>query len=524
MSAVERSWAGRLPWALALAVACGDDGGAGDASSSGEALADAGADDGAAGDGDAPAPEGGLFEPYRVLDVEVELAEADWEVLRYEGRKLSTIFTGCADSSFEYTYFPATVTIDGERIENVGVRKKGFLGSLSAYRPSLKINFAKLEPAQRFGEHKRITLNNNRQDRSNTHQCISYRIFRDAGVPAPRCNFARVTLNGEDLGVYSHVESIKRPFLRQHFEDETGHLYEGQGSDFAEGFIERFEFKNDGEPEDRSDLRAVASALERDDGELLSALDAVLPLDRFYPFWATEALVQHWDGYSGDLNNFYVYADPAAGMTFIPWGTDGTFEADHPFLPDDIPSSVYAWGRIANRLYGHTEGQARYREQLGELLDTVWDEAAILEEIDRIEQLSDGLADSAALAEMRARVQARRDEIEDELSGPPPSWDVPPRSPGTCVDFTSEIRATFATSWGDLEEPDFAASNTLEVPSQLAPMGFDAVVARAGTSNEIDDGAPAVRVIGVLPGGGFVLAHIGFGLAPFESGTTPLLG
>ncbi|MDH5676481.1 MAG: hypothetical protein OEZ06_30455 [Myxococcales bacterium] len=32
-----------------------------------------------------------------------------------------------------------------------------------------------------------------------------------------------------------------------HFTDDLGHLYEGTGSDFAEGFIERFEFKNDGQ-------------------------------------------------------------------------------------------------------------------------------------------------------------------------------------------------------------------------------------------------------------------------------------
>jgi hypothetical protein len=37
-----------------------------------------------------------------------------------------------------------------------------------------------------------MTLNNNKQDPSAIHQCLGYAVFADAGVPAPRCNFAHV--------------------------------------------------------------------------------------------------------------------------------------------------------------------------------------------------------------------------------------------------------------------------------------------------------------------------------------------
>src|SRR5690606_12426430 len=98
------------------------------------------------------------------------------------------------------TYFPARVTIDGAVIDNVGVRKKGFLGSLLMGRPSLKLRLDELVPGQRHAGLDRLTLNNNRQDGSRIRQCLAYARFRAAGVPAPRCNFARVTVNGESLG------------------------------------------------------------------------------------------------------------------------------------------------------------------------------------------------------------------------------------------------------------------------------------------------------------------------------------
>ena len=60
-------------------------------------------------------------------------------------------------------------------------------------------------------------------------------------------------------------------------------------------------------------------------------------LDAFVRFWAVESLVWHRDGYSGNANNFFIYADPSDGGRFhiFPWGADGTFTQDNrPTVPD----------------------------------------------------------------------------------------------------------------------------------------------------------------------------------------------
>ena len=61
-------------------------------------------------------------------------------------------------------------------------------------------------------------------------------IFADAGLPVPRCNFATVAVNGEDLGLYVHIESVKDAFVERNFSDASGNLYEGTLSDFRPGW------------------------------------------------------------------------------------------------------------------------------------------------------------------------------------------------------------------------------------------------------------------------------------------------
>ena len=67
--------------------------------------------------------------------------------------------------------------LDGEIVEEVGVRKKGFLGSMDTERPSLKIKFGEYVEGQELQGLKRMTLNNSRQDPSLLRQCLAYGLF-----------------------------------------------------------------------------------------------------------------------------------------------------------------------------------------------------------------------------------------------------------------------------------------------------------------------------------------------------------
>jgi spore coat protein H len=104
-----------------------------------------------------------------------------------------------------YAYVEAKVTIDGVTFPRVGIRKKGFIGSLSRTRPSLKIKLDFIDEEGNIDGLNNLTFNNNQQDVSQMSQFIGYSLFNAAGSPAPRSALAKVRVNGRNLGVYSHV-------------------------------------------------------------------------------------------------------------------------------------------------------------------------------------------------------------------------------------------------------------------------------------------------------------------------------
>lgn len=403
----------------------------------------------------------GLYAMDRVVEVEIELDPEDWDALRYESRNLLELLNGdCRAEPFgsPYTWFSASVTLDGERFDPVEVRKKGFIGSLSDERPSLKIDLGEFEREWNFEGARRLTLNNAISDDSVVRQCLSYSAFADAGLPAVQCGFARVWVNGEDLGLYVNVEPIKEPFLERNWGDSSGNLYEGTLSDFREDLSGTLEAKTNEDSEDRSDIDAVVAAMNSDDDQLLSALDEHIDLDQFFTHWAMEVLVKHQDGYAANTNNFYIYADPSDGrFDFISWGTDDTLSPGW-WDGDGARESVFATGHLANRLYNIDEGQDRYIERLQSLLETTWQEEVLLERLDRMETALVATLDEDAASDLRASiddvrtvVENRRGEIEAELEDGPVRWRGDVAEP-FCVQQTGQFEMSLSTTWDSLSE------------------------------------------------------------------------
>ena len=334
-----------------------------------------------------PDPTDRMFDLDHVVDIQIEIPAEDWNTLRRQHPNRAAVYSG-EDAPRGYTYFKAFITIDGTRIGPVGIRKKGFIGSLSTTRPSLKVDFAEYVKGLDFVGVNRLTLNNNQQDPSCMHQILSYYLFRKADIAAPRCNYATVSVNGDYKGLYSNVEPIKKPFLRQHFKEVNGNLYEGHRSDFRPGWTKSFEKKTNKGLADRNDLDSLVKALEQNDDELIDAVGQIVDLDAFIRFWAMECLVGHWDGYAENLNNFYIYNDPSSRkFHFIPWGADSAWGDANDSLQFDPPASVRAMGFLSRRLYNHPQTSQRYRQTLNALLRNVWDESELFQLVDRLDPI-----------------------------------------------------------------------------------------------------------------------------------------
>ena len=454
------------------------------------------------------------FKVDRLLDVKVAMPAADWKKMRYEHHDLFGLITPRKPGKPRpnpYHYFKGNVTIGGKLFKNVGLRKKGLLGSVNAQRPSIKINFDKFGAEQEFEGVSLMTLNNNDTDASLVKQHLAYELFRKAGIPAPRCNFARVTVNGEYLGVYSHVESVRKDFLKRHFTKASGNLYEGQISDFTEKAAGTFDAKINAKKNDRNDLLKATKALAVPDEQLFDAVGKVVNLNDFYRYWAMEGLIGFNDGYSGNQNNFFIYNDPQSGrFKFIPWGADGVFRARSGKASQaGTPMSVMAEGVVAHRLYKTEKGRERYRSELLKVLDEVWDEQALQAKLDKLTRmlrshthLPPRLYDPA-VDSVRRFISKRRNMLGVELTGPIPLWPKKMRSGPTSANSKSlTMKCTFNTKWteaGDLSFENKIGQCIIELihgdePIEITDMRAHAALTQ-GTSRY---GFPVISAVGRL--------------------------
>lgn len=468
-----------------------------------EPAGDAGPGDGG-GDGGMD-PTAALFPRDRVLEVQITMDPADWAALRSQPRPSDASRTTCAQqpTAEGYTWFPATISIDGLTVTNVGLRKKGNLGSLSTARPGLRVKPHEYVSGQRIAGLKALTLNNNQQDGTLISQCLGYELFRQAGLPASRCAFAHVTVNGEDLGVYSHVESIREEMLVRHFSDPSGRLYES-GGDFVAGGTGGYQPKTDERSPDCSDLPPVVTALAAPDDQLAARVGEVIDLPRFLRYWAMEVVTDHWDGYANNRNNHYFYHDPTSDrLHFLPWGIDALFEGRER---STRPSSVYACGALPWRLYAAPATRAMYLAELRDVLATVWDATTINAEVDRLQALLRPLADpgntgafARRLDRVRAFVSAREAQLLAELDAGEPVW--PYAANQSCLIDIGTIDATFSTTWGTLGTFG-AGSGTMAGTIGGVDVATSTVYVSAGLDGE---GKAVTQVFGQLADGRFAV-------------------
>ena len=401
-------------------------------------------------------PSEALYDPDHVLNISITLDPRDWDRLRFQIPDYVNSFGFDCEGSIDgtpYDYFPADITIDGESITDAGVRKKGLYGSLSTTRPSLKISFNEYSADRSYHGIKNITLNNNRQDPSLLKQCLSYRLFADAGVPASRCNFAHVFVNGSDLGIYSNVEPVKKDFLKRNFRDGSGNLYEGTLADFRPitEWTSRLQKKTNSREDDWTDVTELIRVLELPDHELLDSLERILAIDAFITFWAMEVLIGHSDGYTTNTNNYYFYHNPVSGtFEFIPWGLDITLSPDDDDEHPSEPLSVKANSIIARRLYRLPETRGKYISTMEALLDTVWDSEALLAQLQHLEGLlrpylppDEQDRFSGAVGTVRRFISNRESVIRTELLEGPPDWNFPLRE-SSCLRLSQCFIATAA--------------------------------------------------------------------------------
>lgn len=369
-----------------------------------------------------------IFDSNRLTRVEITLDAEDWRALRISHRDRRDDEGNSKFSEKPYSYYKADVTINGKLFKKVGVRKKGFVGSSISTRPSLKIAFDQFKKKQSFHGLDMMTLNNNNQDPTQSQQVLVYDFMNRVGAPAPRCGLAHVKVNGEDLGLYSNVESIRKPFIKRVLGRTGGTLYEGYAGDFTESRFERIVRKWGGDKKGKR-LRELNEMFQGEKPLALGEVKKLIELKSFIRLWVAEVLVGHEDSYSGNRNNWYAYLDKKTKrFTFFPWGADWCFQVHPRYDGLEIPKSYRIRGVLCRRLWELPEVQRMYREEMMRQVSEFWDSGQMLSEVKKIIKLSrqystiNAFWGKGVASRITDYIRHRKEEIEAELRGPFPAW------------------------------------------------------------------------------------------------------
>lgn len=220
--------------------------------------------------------------------------------------------------------------LDTVLTDDVGIRLRGNTSRTQPKR-SFKIKFKEFEGGKFFG-YKKFNLKAENNDPSMVREMLAMQSFRNANVAATRTHHTELYINDEYMGIYLNVEQLDDEFVAARFNNDSGNLYkctwpatlEDDGQIYDDGF---YELKSNEDENDRSVLAHFVDVLNNtSDDNFRTEIETVFNVQPYIRYLAVEALIGHWDGYSYNKNNFYLYENPDNGLIeFMPYDTDNTF-------------------------------------------------------------------------------------------------------------------------------------------------------------------------------------------------------
>jgi hypothetical protein len=220
------------------------------------------------------------------------------------------------------------ITLPGKAavtLNNVGIRLKGQASRGDAKFP-MKLKFDEFVAGQNYLGLKRMTLNNMVQDPSFVHEATAYKMYRAAGVPAPRAGYSKVFVEGQSMGLYLNLESVDKTMTKRWYPSTT-HIYAGPYN--CDIVPNNYCYEATIGDTNRTRLNNAGAVHNLHGLEWWGAVNQVADMSRVIKLMATDIFLSNWDGYSDAVqNNHFAHFDADGKATIIPWGLDQTFTTD----------------------------------------------------------------------------------------------------------------------------------------------------------------------------------------------------
>jgi spore coat protein H len=397
-----------------------------------------------------------VFDPLKIWEFHVTLSKAEFDAMqpppgggfrgfnqpppepkpRADGREVHVNVFGV-----EQPWAKGGVTADGKTFDTVAVRYKGngtMMDANGKLKKSLKIDLDRHGGKDTFHGLKTLNLHCGVTDPGKCRETLTYQIYRNAGVPAPKTTLALVTLSvtggkydKERLGLYTLVQNIDKAFLKEHFKADGGLLLKPermqQGVDYLgddwSRYPANYQPKRDATAAEQQRLIGFAKLLHRaDDKAFAKEVGDYLDVDAFLRFMAATAVVANMDSFFTIGHNYYLYLHPDTHkFHFLPWDVDRAL-ANFPVFGtpqqqmDLSLTKPYANCKLADRLMAVPGMGEKYAAVLKEVCAKGFDKDTVLQSLKGMEEVVKPEIDKDAKA-----ATARREVAGGGFGfGPPP--------------------------------------------------------------------------------------------------------
>jgi hypothetical protein len=299
-----------------------------------------------------------LYDPAALRTIFLQFDATDWE------DELVDFYHTDVD-------VPATVIVDGKTYRDVGVHFRGnssFRMVPKGLKHSLALAFDFVHEDQQIGGYRTLHLLNGHADPTFLRPVLFAEIARDY-IFAPKANFMRVVINGENWGIYPHVQPFNKDLIRDWFKTTDGARWNAPGTPRGRAGLEylgpnpepykrTYEIKSKDDPKAWADLIALTRVLNQTPLEQLEAsLAPVLDVDEVLKFLALDVALGNSDGYWVRASDYDLYQDPSGRFHITPHDFNETFSRPDldPLVGVDDPSRP-----LRSRLLAVPALRARY--------------------------------------------------------------------------------------------------------------------------------------------------------------------
>lgn len=259
-----------------------------------------------------------------IQEIELNFTQTNWDY------QLDT-----AKNGYEGYIIAQWVKINGVQFDSVGVKYKGNSSySANQVKNPFHIELDHVRPNQAYQGYTDVKLGNGKSDPSMIREALSYDILKNY-ADCPKANFARVTVNGTYLGLYTNAESINKAFCADRFFSSDGTLVKCNPETAG------------GPSSGKSNLKYTSAdtttyytsyEVKSDYGwqELVELCDSVtnnatnlhkiMDIDRAIWMLAFNNVLVNLDSYSGTfVQNYYLYKDLNHRFAAVNWDLNMSF-------------------------------------------------------------------------------------------------------------------------------------------------------------------------------------------------------